>query len=71
MKREKLPKTMHIAVLDDHQRIEIEDKLETALDEMDYSDIELGEYIERGMEGRLCDLEDVIDIYKLETIEII
>lgn len=71
MIREKLPKTMHIAVLDDHQRIEIEDKLETALVEMGYSDIELGEYIERGMEGRLCDLEDAIDIYKLETIEII
>lgn len=71
MRKENVNKTIQIFVLDYETRIEIKDLLEQALIEMDFSENELDQYIEDGLDGQLCDLEETIDIYNLKTISII
>lgn len=55
-------RTMQIFVLDQDVKNRIQERLIVALEGLGYEDEELDEYVENGMDGRLCDLEDVIDI---------
>lgn len=60
-------KTTMVCVLDNETREEIKELLELELSKT-FSGNELAEYLEDGMDGRLCDLEDTIDITSLQTI---
>ena len=59
--------TTHVCMLNANIKNEIKDKLYEAL-ESECPDIELDEHIENGMAGRLCDLEDTINIYSIEDL---
>lgn len=64
---ESLPKTLWIGLLEQNQKEEIERKLYHALKELgEYDEQEIDFIIQDGMDSRICDLEDVIDIYSLE-----
>lgn len=71
MKKESVNKTMYISVLDYEIRIEIKKLLEQALIKMDFSGNELDQHLENGLDSRLCDLEETIDIYNLKTVKVI
>lgn len=55
-------KTMQIFVLDQDIKNCIQERLTIALERLGYEGEELDEYVSNGMDGRLCDLEEVIDI---------
>lgn len=64
---EALPKTLWIGLLEQNQKEEIRIKLDHALKELvDHDEQEIDFLIQDGMDSRICDLEDVIDIYSLE-----
>lgn len=67
--KELVNKTIHVFVLDYETKHEIKQLLEIELSKT-FSGNELDEYIDNGMDSRLVDLEEVIDIYNLETIEV-
>lgn len=68
--KEAVNKTMQVWVLDIETKNEIKALLEKELSEI-FSGNELDEYVECGMDGRLCDLEETIDLGALETIHIL
>lgn len=68
---ESINKTKHIFLLDYETKIEIKSLLEQALIKMDLSANELEQHLENGLNSRLCDLEETIDIDNLKTVKII
>lgn len=66
---ETISKTMHIFVLDHETKREIKMMLENELSKY-FSESELDYYIESALDSRLCDLEEIIDIYDLKTINV-
>ena len=66
---ETISKTMHIFVLDHETKREIKMMLENELSKY-FSESELDYCIESGLDSRLCDLEEIIDIYDLKTINV-
>ena len=71
MGKENINKTKHIFLLDYETKIEIKSLLEQALIKMDLSANELEQHLENGLNSRLCDLEETIDIDNLKTVKII
>jgi len=69
MEKEQINKTMQIWVLDIETKLEVKTLLEKELKKF-FSENELDEYVDRGMDSRLCDLEETIDIYSLNTIKV-
>lgn len=57
------PKTMQIFILDKREKKQIEKRLRR-LSKQGYKGKELDYCVRDGMDGRLCDLEDVIEIGK-------
>lgn len=66
---EEISKTMQIFVLDQRTKNEIKGLLEQELSKC-FAGNELDEYVELGLDSRLCDLEHTIDIYGLKTIKV-
>lgn len=66
---ETVDKTIQVFVLDHETKEEIRAMLEKELSKC-FSGNELDEYIECGMDSKLCDLEDTIDIYNLKTVKV-
>ena len=71
MGKENINKTKHIFLFDYETKIEIKSLLEQALIKMDLSANELEQHLENGLNSRLCDLEETIDIDNLKTVKII
>lgn len=69
VRKEVVSKTMQVFVLENETRIEIKKMLELELKKY-YCGNELDEYIENGMDSRLCDLEDTIDIHNIAGLEV-
>ena len=68
---EVLPKTLWIGLLEQNQKEEIKRKLYHALKELgEYDEQEIDFIIQDEMDSRICDLEEVIDIYSLELTKI-
>jgi len=68
--KETVNKTIQVWVLDQETKNEIKELLEKELSKV-FSGNELDEYIENGIDSRLCDLEETIDIYNLKTVKVI
>lgn len=68
--KESVNKTMQVWVLNSETKNEIRELLELELSKM-FSGNELDDYIEEGMDSRLCDLEEIIDIKSLQTIHVL
>lgn len=67
--KELVNKTMQVFVLDEDTKEEIKWLLEKELSKV-FCGNELDEYVSNGMDSRLCDLEEVINIYNLDTIHV-
>jgi hypothetical protein len=66
-----LPKTLWIGLLEQNQKEEIKSKLYHALKEQGkYDELEIDFIIQDGMDSRICDLENVIDIRSLELTKL-
>lgn len=62
---------MQVFILDEVAKREIADKLRKGLRNLGMSGNELEWTVEDGMDSRLCDLEEVIDINDLKTVNVI
>lgn len=70
MEKGSLPKTIHIELLNEKQKEEVREKLTKTLTDLGHKEEELHEHVETGMNGRLCDVEELIDICELKTISV-